>query len=78
LATGSGGRGNHALFGKIRDPAENWQDERVRLLKLLEDNTGTVKLLTDEREKLVDVGRFRCLLPRSIGANALDEKSPNF
>jgi len=32
---------------------ENWQDERVRLLKLLEDQTGTVKLLTDEREKLV-------------------------
>jgi hypothetical protein len=32
---------------------ENWQEERVRLLKLLEDNTGTVKLLTDEREKLV-------------------------
>jgi hypothetical protein len=32
---------------------ENWQDERVRLLKLLEDQTGTVKLLTDERNKLV-------------------------
>jgi len=32
---------------------ENWQDERVRLLKLLEDQTGTVKLLTGEREKLV-------------------------
>ena len=32
---------------------ENWQDERVRLLKLLEDQTCTVKLLTDEREKLV-------------------------
>ena len=30
---------------------ENWQDERVRLLKLLEDQTGTVKLLTDERAK---------------------------
>ena len=30
---------------------ENWQEERVRLLKLLEDNTGTVKLLTDERNK---------------------------
>src|ERR1700730_7499392 len=30
---------------------ENWQEERVRLLKLLEDQTGTVKLLTDEREK---------------------------
>src|ERR1019366_8177017 len=85
LATGSSGRGNQALFGKIRDPArrtqesprgkrprigdlesdraqlredrhrltENWQDERVRLLKLLEDQTGTVKLLTGEREKLV-------------------------
>jgi hypothetical protein len=32
---------------------ENWQDERVRLLKLLEDQTGAVKLLTDERSKLV-------------------------
>ena len=32
---------------------ENWQDERVRLLKLLEDQTGNVKLLTDERSKLV-------------------------
>jgi hypothetical protein len=30
---------------------ENWQEERVRLLKLLEDQTGTVKLLTDERNK---------------------------
>jgi hypothetical protein len=30
---------------------ENWQEERVRLLKLLEDQTGTVKLLTDERAK---------------------------
>ncbi len=29
----------------------NWQEERVRLLKLLEDQTGTVKLLTDERNK---------------------------
>ncbi|HTV33453.1 MAG TPA: hypothetical protein VME69_10205 [Methylocella sp.] len=32
---------------------ENWQEERVKLLKLLEDQTGTVKLLTDERNKLV-------------------------
>lgn len=32
---------------------ENWQDERVRLLKLVEDQTCTVKLLTDERAKLV-------------------------
>ena len=32
---------------------ENWQEERVRLLKLLEDQTGTVKLLTDERSTLV-------------------------
>jgi hypothetical protein len=31
---------------------ENWQEERVRLLKLLEDQTGAVKLLTDERNKL--------------------------
>jgi hypothetical protein len=31
---------------------ENWQEERVRLLKLLEDQTCTVKLLTDERNKL--------------------------
>ena len=31
----------------------NWQEERVRLLKLLEDQTGTVKLLTDERSTLV-------------------------
>jgi hypothetical protein len=30
---------------------ENWQEERVRLLKLLEDQTCTVKLLTDERAK---------------------------
>jgi hypothetical protein len=30
---------------------ENWQEERVRLLKLLEDQTGTVKHLTDERAK---------------------------
>src|SRR3984893_7545156 len=35
---------------------ENWQEERVRLLKLLEDQTGTVKLLTDERSTLV--GKF--------------------
>jgi hypothetical protein len=32
---------------------ENWQEERVRLLKLLEDQTCTVKLLTDERSTLV-------------------------
>jgi hypothetical protein len=31
---------------------ENWQEERVRLLKLAEDQTCTVKLLTDERAKL--------------------------
>jgi hypothetical protein len=31
---------------------ENWQDERVRLLKLLEDQTCNLKLLTDERNKL--------------------------
>jgi hypothetical protein len=31
---------------------ENWQEERVRLLKLLEDQTCTVKLLTGERNKL--------------------------
>jgi endo-beta-N-acetylglucosaminidase D len=31
---------------------ENWQEERVRLLKLIEDQTCTVKLLTDERSKL--------------------------
>ncbi|HET6377231.1 MAG TPA: hypothetical protein VFG05_02825 [Methylocella sp.] len=31
---------------------ENWQEERVRLLKLLEDQTCAVKLLTDERNKL--------------------------
>jgi len=37
---------------------ENWQEERVRLLKLVEDQTCTVKLLTDERAKLVaDVQR---------------------
>ena len=30
----------------------NWQEERVRLLKLIEDQTCTVKLLTDERAKL--------------------------
>jgi hypothetical protein len=30
---------------------QNWQEERVRLLKLLEDQSGTVKLLTDERAK---------------------------
>lgn len=37
---------------------ENWQEERVRLLKLLEDQTCTVKLLTDERNKLAtDVQR---------------------
>ena len=30
---------------------ENWQEERVRLLKLLEDQTCTVKLLTDERAR---------------------------
>jgi hypothetical protein len=30
---------------------ENWQEERVRLLKLLEDQTCTLKLLTDERNK---------------------------
>jgi hypothetical protein len=32
---------------------ENWQEERVRLLKLVEDQTCTVKMLTDERAKLV-------------------------
>jgi len=31
---------------------ENWQEERVRLLKLLEDQTCAVKLLTDERNKI--------------------------
>ena len=30
---------------------ENWQEERVGLLKLLEDQTGAVKLLTDQRSK---------------------------
>src|SRR3984893_11312402 len=89
LATRSSRRGNHALFGQIRDPArwleesdrgkrpphhrsrsrrvqlredrhrltENWQEERVRLLKLLEDQTCTVKLLTDERRTLVAKAR---------------------
>jgi hypothetical protein len=32
---------------------ENWQEERVRLLTLLEDQTGTVKLLTNARSILV-------------------------
>ncbi|MGH6846997.1 MAG: hypothetical protein ACREC0_06045 [Methylocella sp.] len=30
---------------------ENWQEERVRLLKLLEDQTGAVKMLSDQRSK---------------------------
>jgi hypothetical protein len=32
--------------------SENWQEERIRHLKLIEDQTCTVKLLTDERSKL--------------------------
>jgi hypothetical protein len=43
--------------GQLREDrhrlTENWQEERIRLLKLLEDQTGTVKLLTDERSTLV-------------------------
>lgn len=31
--------------------SQNWQDERMRLLKLIEDQTSAVKLLTDERAK---------------------------
>ncbi len=42
--------------GQLREDrhrlTENWQEERVRLLKLLEDQTCAVKLLTDERNKL--------------------------
>jgi hypothetical protein len=29
--------------------SQNWQEERMRLLKLIEDQTGAVKLLTDQR-----------------------------
>jgi hypothetical protein len=47
--------------GQLREDrhrlTENWQEERVRLLKLLEDQTGTVKLLTDERNKQAKVPR---------------------
>lgn len=31
--------------------SQGWRDERDRLMKLLEDQTGTMKLLTDERAK---------------------------
>ncbi len=36
---------------------ENWQEERVRLLKLLEEQTCTLKLLTDERAKQAEIPR---------------------
>jgi hypothetical protein len=31
--------------------SQNWQEERIRLLKLIEDQTSAVKLLTDQRAK---------------------------
>ncbi|WP_026606236.1 hypothetical protein [Methylocapsa acidiphila] len=31
--------------------SQNWQEERLRLLKLIEDQTSAVKLLTDQRAK---------------------------
>ena len=31
--------------------AQNWQEERMRLLKLIEDQTSAVKLLTDQRAR---------------------------
>jgi len=31
--------------------SQNWQEERIRLLKLIEDQTSAVKLLTDQRMK---------------------------
>jgi hypothetical protein len=34
----------------------NWQDERMRLLKLIEDQTKAVKLLTDQRAKTGESG----------------------
>ena len=45
---------------------ENWQEERVRLLKLLEDQTGAVKLLSDQRNKEAAEAR-RTLWHRIIG-----------
>ncbi len=52
---------------------ENWQEERVRLLKLVEDQTCTVKLLTDERARLnseLQRGFWRRLFGRKPGAEA--------
>ncbi len=34
--------------------SQNWQEERIRLLKLIEDQTSAVKLLTDQRAKIAE------------------------
>lgn len=34
--------------------SQNWQEERIRLLKLIEDQTNAVKLLTDQRAKTTE------------------------
>ncbi|WP_036257293.1 hypothetical protein [Methylocapsa aurea] len=48
--------------------AQNWQEERLRLLKLIEDQTGAVKLLTDERTRQVKEAP-RGLWERIFGSN---------
>lgn len=48
--------------------SQNWQEERIRLLKLIEDQTGAVKLLTDERARRVKEAQ-RTLWERIFGFN---------
>jgi hypothetical protein len=51
-----------------RRQAQTWRDERDQLMKMLEDQTVTVKLLTDERAKRNDEGP-RSLWQKMFGSN---------
>ncbi len=44
----------------------NWQEERIRLLKLIEDQTDAVKLLTDQRTKPAETREARGPLWRRL------------
>jgi len=48
--------------------AQTWRDERDQLMKMLEDQTVTVKLLTDERAKRAEEAP-RSLWQKVFGAN---------
>jgi len=58
---------SHLREERIR-MSHDWQDERIRLLKLIEDQTSAVKLLTDERARFAKEAP-RTFWQRMFGAN---------